>query len=49
VDGPGADLITDLPLTGPVPTTVIPEPSSFLMLGSGLAAAAAMLRRRLFN
>jgi len=45
VDGPGAVLYTDLPLT----TNVTPEPSSLLMLGSGLAAAAAMLRRRLFN
>jgi hypothetical protein len=35
--------------TSTLPTTTVPEPSSLLMLGSGLAAAAAMLRRRLFN
>jgi len=46
VDGPGAVLYTDLPLTGPVPT-VTPEPSSLMLLGSGLAAFAAALRRRL--
>jgi hypothetical protein len=49
VDGPTAYLVTDLPLTGPLPSGVTPEPSSFLMLGSGLAAIAAALRRRLFN
>jgi hypothetical protein len=48
VDGPTAALVTDLPLTGPVPN-ITPEPSSFLMLGSGLAAIAVALRRRLFN
>jgi hypothetical protein len=49
VDGPGATLVTDLPLTGPVPNGVTPEPGSFIMLGSGMAAIAAALRRRLFN
>jgi hypothetical protein len=48
VDGPTAALVTNLPLTGPAPNFV-PEPGSFLMLGSGLAAIAAALRRRLFN
>ena len=46
VEGPPAVLTTDLPLTGPI--VVTPEPSSLLLLGTGLAAAAAMLRRRLF-
>jgi len=49
VDGPTAVLVTDLPLTGPLPSSVTPEPGSVLMLGSGLAALAAALRRRLFN
>jgi len=46
VDGPPAVLQTNLPLTGPPPSTT-PEPSSFLMLGSGLLAAAGMVRRRM--
>jgi hypothetical protein len=46
VDGPPAVLETSLPLTGP-PPNVTPEPSSFLMLGSGLLAAAGMVRRRM--
>lgn len=46
VDGPPAALTANLPLTGPVPT-VIPEPSSFLLLGSGLMAIAGAVRRKL--
>ncbi|MGH9606116.1 MAG: PEP-CTERM sorting domain-containing protein [Terracidiphilus sp.] len=42
--GPPAVLQTDLPLTGPPP--VVPEPSSFVLLGSGLLVLAGGLRRR---
>jgi hypothetical protein len=42
VDGAPAQLTATLPLVG---TT--PEPSSFILLGSGLFAAAGMVRRRL--
>jgi hypothetical protein len=45
VDGAPAVLETSLPLTGP-PPNLTPEPSSFIMLGSGLLAAAGMVRRR---
>lgn len=39
---------TLLPLTGTVTiATVTPEPSSFLLLGSGLAALGGMIRRKL--
>ena len=48
VDGPPAALTATLPLTGPTPS-IIPEPTSFLMLGTGLAAAAGVLRRKLFT
>jgi len=41
VDGAPAVLTTNLPLTS------TPEPSSFILLGSGLFAAAGMVRRRL--
>jgi hypothetical protein len=44
VDGAPAELLTSLPLTGPAP---VPEPSSFVLLGSGLLAAAGAVRRRL--
>jgi hypothetical protein len=42
VDGAPAQLTATLPLVG---TT--PEPSSFILLGSGLLAAAGMVRRRM--
>jgi hypothetical protein len=41
IDGAPAVLITNLPLTS------TPEPSSFILLGSGLLAAAGMVRRRM--
>jgi hypothetical protein len=41
VFGAPAVLITDLPLTS------TPEPSSFILLGSGLFAAAGVIRRRM--
>lgn len=46
VDGPPAVLATTLPLTGPPPSAT-PEPSSMMMLGTGLLAAAGMIRRRI--
>lgn len=46
VDGAPAVLETSLPLTGP-PPSVTPEPSSIMMLGTGLLAAAGMVRRRI--
>jgi hypothetical protein len=42
--GNPATLITDLPLGASAPT---PEPASFILLGSGLLAAAGVVRRRL--
>ena len=42
VAGPPAELTTNLPLTSPV----VPEPSSIMLLGTGLLAAAGMVRRR---
>ena len=39
-------LATTLPLTGPPPSAT-PEPSSMMMLGTGLLAAAGMIRRRI--
>lgn len=48
VDGAPAVLLTPtagiLPIGEPLPT---PEPSSFVLLGSGLLAAAGMIRRRM--
>ncbi|HEY0161823.1 MAG TPA: NF038132 family protein [Edaphobacter sp.] len=31
------------------PTSPVPEPSTFLLLGSGMAGAVSMMRRRIFN
>lgn len=31
------------------PTSPVPEPSTFLLLGSGMAGALSMMRRRIFN
>jgi len=46
VDGAPAVLEADLPLTGP-PVGTTPEPNSIVMLGTGLLAAAGMIRRRI--
>jgi PEP-CTERM motif len=44
--GAPADLVFTIN-GAPITTTVTPEPSSFIMLGSGLLACAGMVRRRL--
>lgn len=44
IAGPGAVLEINLPLA-----TQTPEPSSFVLLGSGLLGAAGMLRRRMMK
>ncbi len=44
VSGAPAVLETSLPLTGPAPT---PEPSSLILLGSGVLGMAGLVRRRL--
>jgi hypothetical protein len=45
-NGPPAVLETTLPLVGP-PVAPVPEPSSIMMLGTGLLAAAGLVRRRI--
>jgi hypothetical protein len=47
-NGSPAVLQSNLPLTGLPPSTV-PEPSSIMMLGTGLLAAAGMARRRILG
>jgi hypothetical protein len=44
--GPPADLLFTVN-GAPITTSATPEPGSFIMLGSGLLAAAGMVRRRL--
>ena len=48
VDGPPAELLTNLPLTGPPPPGLTPEPSSLVLMGTGMLAFAGVVRRRLF-
>jgi hypothetical protein len=45
VDGPPAELLAALPLTGPAPS-VTPEPTSLTLMGTGVLALAGMIRRR---
>jgi hypothetical protein len=42
VDGPPAELVTNLPLT----SVITPEPSSLMLLGTGLVSAAGVFMRK---
>jgi hypothetical protein len=46
VDFAPAELLTSLPLTGPPPTGVTPEPASLTLMGTGVLALAGVVRRR---
>jgi len=40
-------VLDDLSFDGPSPSTVTPEPSSMLLLGSGLVSLAGLMRRKI--
>jgi hypothetical protein len=47
-NGPPAVLATNLPLVGTAPPPATPEPSSLVLMGTGMLAFAGAVRRRLF-